>query len=223
MNRVSHLGADLVDVLGLVRLGRYNVLVAVEIVVVEVVARQIDAAPECLPEPVLTLGDVLLQIGLESLPGGEILSGLLLDAQEIPPEVAVADYILAEGIAAGCVFQNPVKGFLQGDGRLAFQTYAQYAAADGDQHTDGTALFHCQTVEGFHLFIRLLREAEALPDILRTGQAPCQNTGGIAVPGSRSIGQQLESLLTMPGIAFVFIIDILECFLHIVTEKLSHF
>ncbi len=95
------LRADAHNVLGHLKLGRNDILIAVLVGLVQVIARKENAATSGLPEQVLTLENVILPIGLEFSVTAKGVSALILDVEEVPLKIAIDQSVLTEGIPLG--------------------------------------------------------------------------------------------------------------------------
>ena len=175
-----------------------------------------DAALEGFLEPALALGDVLLQVRLEGCMVGEGVLAFILDAEEIPPEIAVAYDVLAEGVPRlGHGLHLPERLLEAGKGHLLLHGGRQLPAAQGHQHAQGTALLH-GLVEELGGPVVILREAVAPPHILIPAQATGQHTAGVPVPVGGGPLQQGEGLFA-PSCPLI-VVDVLESLFYLTAQ-----
>ena len=74
---------------------------------------------------------------------GKGILAFALNAQEIPPEVGVADGVLAERIALLCLFQHDIKRFLNaGKRHFALAELGQLARTQADKNAQRTPLLY---------------------------------------------------------------------------------
>ncbi len=218
---IAHLGPGFVDIRSLLRLGKDDVLVPLGVEVVQVVGGKVDAAPVGLLEPTLAFLDVFFQVGLVGARVGEGILALALNPQEVPPEVGVADCILAEGVSRLRLLEHDIKCLLNaGKGHLLFHRGGQLAHPHGNQHAQRAALRH-GLVHELNGKVIVLGKAVAAPYVLGAAVAPAQNAGSVPVSGGRGLFQQSEALFPLSGPQIV--VNVPERLLHFIAETYSHF
>ena len=107
--------------------------------------------------------------------------------------------------------QYGIKGLLKTQGHGLGQLPVHHSAAQGQQRPNGAALQHGAAHQ---LVSRLLIHGEIMPrpGVLRSIQAPGQQTAGVRIPVLHRLLEQLKALLPPAGAQIV--VDVLECPLH---------
>ena len=181
MNGMTVLCADFPEILCLLRSGCNDVLVSLGIIAVQIVGCKIDASPKGFPEPVLTFGNVLLQIGLEGNLVRERIPVLILDSQKIPPEIGISHHILAESVSRFGQLQCLLESFLQtGKRHFILHFRRQLSCTQSHQHSQCASLLHRFVQQGNGTVV-ILRKSMSLPHILIAAQTSGQHAAGVSV------------------------------------------